>query len=74
MSQPDQDHSTPATIRIESPGVSTEEVAAVLAMLSALGGGGPEPSARRSHWAGRARIGWRSSSLPSSRFVEHLPR
>ena len=62
----------PGTIRFETSAVTPEEMAAVVAVLSATGGG--DSSMPRSEWAGRARVGWRTSGLPAARFVERLPR
>ena len=61
-------------IRIETAGVSPEEIAVVLAVLCATGAGEGQVPTPRSDWAGRARVGWRSSGLPASRFLEGLPR
>ena len=70
-----QEQSAPqATIRFETSAVTPEEMAAVVAVLSATGGGGGDSSMPRSEWAGRARVGWRTSGLPAARFVERLPR
>lgn len=66
------DAPAPATIRITGR-PTPEEVAALVAVLSAVGGPTDEPPARRSAWAdpawrlsgpGAATGGWRASSLP----------
>ena len=62
-----------SSIRFVTQSVTAEEVASVVAVLSAAGGGAKAPQ-RRSDWAGRARVGWRSSGLPNARFVMSLPR
>lgn len=65
-------------LRIVTPDTTPEEVAAIVAVLSALGGGEPAPEPPRSEWAnpargvrsapGRAlahgRGAWRASGLP----------
>lgn len=65
-------------LRIITPNTTPEEVAAIVAVLSALGGGAPEPEAPRSVWADPGRKhryvptrglvagpgGWRTSALP----------
>ncbi len=65
-------------LRIVTPDTTPEEVAAIVAVLSALGGGAPAPEPPRSEWAspargvrsapGRAlahgRGAWRASGLP----------
>jgi hypothetical protein len=62
-----------ASITIESGNPTPEELAALVAVLSTVGGGGdPAPRTRRSAWADPAwrlldpiaRRGWRASSLP----------
>ena len=66
--------SEPPVLRIQSGNPTPEEVAALVVVLSALGGADPEPSRQpRSAWADPAiRLGapahrfggWRSSALP----------
>ena len=65
-------------LRIVTPETTPEEVAAIVAVLSALGGGAPAPEPPRSEWAspergvrafpGRGlhagRGAWRASGLP----------
>jgi hypothetical protein len=65
-------------LRIITPDTTPEEVAAIVAVFSALGGGAPEPEAPRSTWASPARAArstpgralhagkgaWRASGLP----------
>ncbi|MBU2074710.1 MAG: acyl-CoA carboxylase subunit epsilon [Actinobacteria bacterium] len=61
-------------LRVVNPDATPEEVAAVVAVLSALGGGEPAPPPRRSEWAAPHRqvrrtlphgVGaWRASGLP----------
>ena len=65
-------------LRIVTPSTTPEEVAAIVAVLSALGGGAPAPEPPASEWAaparrmrvapGRAlahgRGAWRASGLP----------
>ena len=63
-----------AALRIVNADATPEEVAAVVAVLSALGGGQPEPTQPRSQWAAphrgvrrtlpHGRGAWRSSGLP----------
>ncbi len=62
-----------AAIRVTGP-ATAEDVAAVVAVLAAAGGGDPEPAARRSPWASHTAAlrrpvdhgpgGWRRSGLP----------
>jgi hypothetical protein len=66
--------SRPAVIRVESGTPTPEEIAALVAVLSALHGGDEPPAERpRSAWSdpswrlvgpSRARGGWRASGLP----------
>ena len=65
-------------LRIVTPTTTPEEVAAIVAVLSALGGGAPAPEPPRSEWASPARAArsypgrmphsgrgaWRASGLP----------
>jgi hypothetical protein len=61
-------------LRVVNPDATPEEVAAVVAVLSALGGAAPEPPRRRSLWAAperqvrrtlpHGRGAWRASGLP----------
>jgi hypothetical protein len=65
-------------LRVITPGTTPEEVAAIVAVLSALGGGAPAPEAPRSEWTNPARRlrrtasshpnpgrgAWRASALP----------
>ncbi len=51
-------------IRFVSPSVTPQEVATVIAVLSAAGGAPQSAPRPESRWAGRARPGWRSSGLP----------
>jgi len=65
-------------LRIITPGTTPEEVAAIVAVLSAAGGGAPAPEPPRSEWANPARGAriapgttlthgrgaWRASGLP----------
>ncbi len=73
---PDQ-HSpdTPAPIlQVVSPHATPEEIAAIVAVFSALGGNAPAPQRPRSEWANPARRmrtslphgpgQWRASALP----------
>ncbi|MBS4751601.1 acyl-CoA carboxylase subunit epsilon [Nocardioides sp. zg-ZUI104] len=67
-----------ALLRVITPHTSPEEVAAIVAVISALGGGEPAPKPPRSEWAHPARAArtslvrslphgrgaWRSSGLP----------
>lgn len=67
------DTETPV-LRIITPDATPEEVAALVAVFSALGGGEPDRPQPRSEWGSPARThrrplqpgpgGWRSSSLP----------
>ncbi len=64
----------PAALRIVTPDARPEEVAALVAVLSAIGAPGTEPPAPRSAWGSPARQvtrvhphgpgGWRASGLP----------
>lgn len=68
------DTTTPVpTIRIDSGNPSPEEVAALVAVLSSVGGGDSARPERRSAWAdpawrlagpGASSGGWRASGLP----------
>ena len=61
-------------LRVVNPDATAEEVAAVVAVLSALGGGAPAPAPARSQWASPHRQvrrtlphgagAWRASGLP----------
>ncbi|WP_203045412.1 acyl-CoA carboxylase subunit epsilon [Pimelobacter simplex] len=65
-------------LRVVTPGTTPEEVAAIVAVLSALGGGATAPEAPRSEWTNPARRlrrtasshpnpgrgAWRASALP----------
>ncbi|AIY18472.1 acyl-CoA carboxylase subunit epsilon [Pimelobacter simplex] len=65
-------------LRIVTPDTTPEEVAAIVAVLSSLGGGAPAPEPPRSEWANPARGAriapgttlshgrgaWRASGLP----------
>ncbi len=65
-------------LRVITPSTTPEEVAAIVAVLSALGGGAPAPEPPRSEWANPARHhrtpaqrglphgrgAWRASALP----------
>ena len=61
-------------LRVVSPDATPEEIAALVAVFSALGGGEPAPEPPRSEWAAPARRmrvalphgrdGWRASALP----------
>ena len=65
--------STPA-LRVIDAHATPEEVAAIVTVLAALGGGAPAPKPPRSNWAHPARSmrgplltgpgGWRASALP----------
>ncbi|HYG94574.1 MAG TPA: acyl-CoA carboxylase subunit epsilon [Nocardioides sp.] len=64
----------PPLLQVISPDATPEEVAALVAVFSALGGGEPAPEPPRSEWAAPARRmraalphgrdGWRASALP----------
>ncbi|GAA1511846.1 acyl-CoA carboxylase subunit epsilon [Nocardioides humi] len=68
----------PPLLSVLTPGTTPEEVAALVAVLSALGGGAPAPAAPRSEWTDPARRlratatthptpgrgAWRASALP----------
>lgn len=66
--------SEPVVLRILTPSATPEEVAAVVALFSALGTAAPVPPRRRSLWSDpahrvRARLSagpgaWRASGLP----------
>ncbi|MFC5727776.1 MULTISPECIES: acyl-CoA carboxylase subunit epsilon [Nocardioides] len=65
-------------LRIVTPTTTPEEVAAIVAVFSALGGGSPAPRPPRSEWASPGRVvrsypgrapahgrgAWRASGLP----------
>ena len=61
-------------LRVVTPDATPEEVAAVVAVLSALGGGEPAPAPRRPEWSAPHRQvrrtlphgpgAWRASGLP----------
>ena len=61
-------------LRVVNPDATPEEIAAVVAVFSALGGGAPAPAPPRSEWADPARRmrghlahgsgSWRASGLP----------
>jgi len=61
-------------LRVVSPDATPEEIAALVAVLSALGGSEPAPPRRTAEWSRPARRhrppvshgpgGWRSSGLP----------
>jgi len=65
-------------LRVLTPGTTPEEVAAIVAVLSALGGDAPAPASPRSEWTNPARRlrstasthpipgrgAWRASALP----------
>jgi hypothetical protein len=61
-------------LRVVNPDATPEEVAAIVAVFSSLGGGEPAPEPPRSQWASPARRvrgplahgrgGWRASALP----------
>jgi len=65
---------TPPMLRIVNADATPEEVAAIVAVLSALGGGDAPAPRRRPEWSAPARAvrrplahgpgGWRSSALP----------
>jgi hypothetical protein len=67
------DHEAPL-LRVVTPDATPEEVAAIVAVFSALGGGGSVPEKPRSQWASPARRmrrplhpgpgAWRASALP----------
>lgn len=84
MTEPQETAATAAAepaqplLRIVTPETTPEEVAAIVAVLSALGGGAPAPEPPRSEWASPARQvrstpgrtlahgrgAWRASGLP----------
>lgn len=61
-------------LRVVTPDATPEEVAAIVAVFSALGGGEPAPEQPRSQWAAPARRmrrplhpgpgAWKASALP----------
>lgn len=61
-------------LKVINPDATPEEIAALVAVFSALGGGEPAPEPPRSEWASPARRmrsplphgpnGWRASALP----------
>lgn len=73
---PEQGAPVPATpvLRVVSPDATPEEVAALVAVLSAMGGGESPAPRRRPQWSAPERLvrhtpphgpgGWRSSALP----------
>lgn len=70
--------SSPPLLKVITPDTTPEEVAAIVAVLSALGGGQPAPEPPRSEWGSPARAvrmtpgttfphgrgAWRASGLP----------
>jgi hypothetical protein len=64
----------PPVLRVVTPGTTPEEVAAIVAVLSALDGGDAPAPARRPQWNAPHRMvrrpvahgpgGWRASGLP----------
>ncbi|HWI43003.1 MAG TPA: acyl-CoA carboxylase epsilon subunit [Nocardioides sp.] len=64
-------------LRIVTPTTTPEEVAAIVAVFAAMGGGAPAPEPARSEWAAPKRMmrpglghqhgrgAWRASGLPS---------
>ena len=64
----------PVALRVITPGTTPEEVAAIVAVLSALGGGDEPAPKRRPEWNAPHRMarpavshgpgGWRASALP----------
>ena len=70
---PDETPARPL-LQVVNPDATPEEVAAIVAVLSALGGGSPAPRRARPTWNHPARLvrqpvapghgGWRSSALP----------
>ena len=73
--QPEQQAAARPVLRVVNPDATPEEVAAIVAVLSALGGApAPAPPRPPSAWAARHRTvrrtlphgpgGWRASSLP----------
>lgn len=73
---PQTEDPTPAAplLRVVSPDATPEEIAALVAVFAAMGGGAPAPSRPRSTWADPARRmrgtlqhgrgAWRASGLP----------
>ncbi len=55
---------TSPTLRITRGRPDPEEIAALVAVLTAAGSDAPQPPPRRSAWAGRAPRDWRRSALP----------
>lgn len=74
MSEANTPPSQGAALRIVNADATPEEVAAIVAVLSALGGGEPEAPRPRSQWASphrsvrrtlpHGRGAWRASGLP----------
>ena len=76
MSGPTPEQETPQAtlLRVVSPSATPEEVAALVAVLSALGGGAAPAPRRRPQWNAPERLvrrslphgpgGWRASALP----------
>lgn len=70
----EQPESASPLLRIITPDTTPEEVAAIVAVLSSLGGAAPAPRRPRSSWSHPARQvrrtlphgvgGWRASGLP----------
>ncbi|XAS75996.1 acyl-CoA carboxylase epsilon subunit [Dermatophilaceae bacterium Sec6.4] len=52
------------TLRVISASATPEEVAAIVAVLAAVGGSSTTPESPASRWTGRSRTGWKGSSLP----------
>jgi hypothetical protein len=74
--EPTPDAQTAPLLRIITPSTTPEEVAAIVAVFSAMGGGEPAPEPPRSEWASPSRLvrpglglqhgrgAWRASGLP----------
>lgn len=68
------EQATQPLLRVLTPDATPEEVAALVAVFSALGGGEPAPAPPRSEWGSPARRmrrplhpgpgGWRASAFP----------
>lgn len=71
---PENGHDQQPRLRVVSPHATAEEIAALVAVLSSLGGAAPAPRPPRPEWSSPARAvrrplpfgagAWRSSGLP----------
>ncbi|TWP32330.1 acyl-CoA carboxylase subunit epsilon [Leekyejoonella antrihumi] len=58
------DQSPPPVLRVVRGDATPEEIAVLVAVLSAAAGGPDSSAPPRSTWSGRNRASWRGSGLP----------